>query len=155
MTAAVARRVPTYVEQGNGAYMIMVVEDDQADWEMMEDCFGDAKLAHEVQRVCDGVELLEYLRDPDTEQPGLILLDLNMPRLNGFETLLAIKSDPALQHLVVVIMTTSSASIDIFKGYKGGANSYIVKPLSFPEMTRAFKALEAYWINLVTLPTTP
>jgi CheY-like chemotaxis protein len=155
MTAAsAATRVPTFAEE-DGAYMIMVVEDDPTDWDLMEESFNDAQLAHEVKRLHDGVELLEYLGDPSNEKPGLILLDLNMPRLNGFETLVALRSDPNLRHLVVVIMTTSKSSIDIFKGYHLGANSYIVKPLSFKDMTKAIKTLESYWINLVVLPPNP
>lgn len=131
---------------------ILVAEDDPADWQMIEEGFEDASIANPVKHVRDGVDLLAYLRDEAHEKPGLILLDLNMPRLNGFETLAEIRADPALRHLVVVIMTTSNAEADILRSYNSGANSYIVKPLTFLDMIKALRTLESYWVELVSLP---
>ena len=132
--------------------LIMVVEDDPADWMMIQEAFEDAHVGNDVQRIVDGVDLLKHLRTPGNRRPGIILLDLNMPRLNGFETLREIRNDPDLRHLVVVLMTTSSTETDIYQGYNNGANSYIVKPLTFESMIDALKVLGRYWTELVALP---
>jgi len=138
--------------KGLSAVKIVVVDDDPADWLMISEAFEDARVANEVIRFQDGVELMQFLHDPDQDRPGLILLDLNMPRLDGFETLAAIRSDPDLRHLAVVMMTTSSSNVDILKSYSGGANAYNVKPLTFDDMIEAIKTIGQYWIQLVTLP---
>lgn len=131
---------------------IIIVEDDPVDWTMIGEAFEDAGVENPVIHLLDGVALLKHLRDPATDKPGLILLDLNMPKLNGFETLQCIRADPALRHLVVVIMTTSHAEVDVFKSYNNGANSYIVKPLTFKGLVEAITVIEQYWVKIVSLP---
>ena len=110
--------------------------------------------------VADGVELLDYLRRrgayADAESapwPGVILLDLNMPRMDGREALEEIKRDPQLRRIPVVVMTTSAAEEDILRSYDLGAASFITKPITFEGLVAVMRGLGAYWIELVQLPS--
>lgn len=111
----------------------------------------------EFQVVQDGQELMEFLRRQDehgdARRPHLILLDLNMPRMDGFEVLSAIRDDDGLKDLPVVVLTTSDSRSDIMRCYKMGANSFVTKPTGFSALQEMFRSLEHYWFDTVTVPT--
>ncbi len=136
-----------------------MAEDDEDDRLLTEEALKESRLCNPLLFVEDGVELLQYLRheppfdDPKKyPTPGLILLDLNMPRMDGREALEKIKSDPALSSIPVVVMTTSSEQADLIRSYKVGANSFITKPIEFDKLVDVIKTLGQYWFSIVTLP---
>jgi two-component system response regulator len=138
---------------------ILLADDDEDDRLLACDALAEAGIRNEVHTVQDGVELLDYLYrrgpyiDPeDSPRPGLILLDLNMPRLDGREALESIKQDPALRSIPVVALTTSGHERDIARVYELGANSYIVKPADFAGLTQVMQALGQYWFEIVEPP---
>jgi CheY-like chemotaxis protein len=140
--------------------VILMAEDDADDRLLVREAFDESRLLNELRFVEDGEELLEYLRregryeSPDAApRPGLILLDLNMPRMDGREALRAIKEDESLRRIPIVVMTTSKAEEDIFRSYESGASSYITKPVTFERLVELMKALGQYWIEFVELPT--
>ena len=127
---------------------------------LVEDALADSRLANDLYFVEDGEELLDFLfrrgkyRDPEAApRPGLILLDLNMPRKDGREALQEIKADPVLRRIPVVVLTTSKAEADICRSYDLGASSFIVKPVSFEGLVEVMRALGRYWFEIVELPT--
>ncbi len=138
---------------------ILCVEDDPDDRLLAEMAHRESGVVNPLSFVADGDEALEYLRrvgryanrDGD-EQPGIILLDLNMPGTDGRETLVIVKADPALRRIPVVILTTSSAERDIATSYDQGANSYIVKPTAFTSLVHLFQRLCDYWFEVGSLP---
>ena len=139
---------------------ILMADDDPDDQLLTKDAFEECKLANDLRFVNDGEELMDYLcrkgdfKNPeDSPRPGLILLDLNMPRKDGREALGEIKSDPDLRRIPIVVLTTSKAEEDILKSYDLGVNSFIVKPVSFEKLVEVVKALGKYWIQIVELPT--
>ncbi len=138
---------------------ILMADDDEDDRLMARDAFELNRLHNELFFVKDGVELLEYLRyegdysDPaSAPRPGLILLDLNMPRMDGREALKEIKSDSNLRSIPIVILTTSSAEEDIIKSYDLGVNSFITKPVTFQGLAEIIKQTGVYWFEIVNLP---
>lgn len=138
---------------------ILVADDDADDRMLIKEAFIESKLTNELNFVTDGVELMEYLRHEGKYQdrvsaprPGLILLDLNMPRMDGREALSALKDDPHLKNIPVVVLTTSRADEDILRTYDLGVSSYISKPVSFEGLLEVVKVLSAYWIQIVELP---
>lgn len=138
---------------------ILLADDDADDRMLARDALAESRLANDLRFVEDGEELLEYLHrrgryaDPATSpRPGLILLDLNMPRKDGREALREIKSDPSLRHIPVVVLTTSKAEEDIYRTYNLGVNSFITKPVSFDGLVAVMKALGRYWFEIVELP---
>lgn len=138
---------------------ILLADDDDDDCELAEDALRENRLANGLHRVADGEELLDYLfrrgkyTDPATSPtPGLILLDLNMPRMDGREALKAIKSEESLRGIPVVILTTSKAEEDIYRTYNLGASSYITKPVSFDGLVEVMRFLGRYWFEIVELP---
>lgn len=140
--------------------MILMAEDDADDRLLVKDALAESRVLNELRFVEDGEELLEYLRhegrysDPaSSPRPGLILLDLNMPRKDGREALQEIKTDPNLRRIPVVVMTTSKAEEDIFRSYDTGASSYITKPVTFDRLVELMKTLGYYWIEFVELPS--
>ena len=139
---------------------ILMADDDDDDRVMTQDALKESRVINELHMVKDGVELLEYLRREgkytdasSSPRPGLILLDLNMPRMDGREALIEIKSDPNLKTIPVVILTTSKDEADKIKGYTLGAASYITKPVSFEGLVELMKTLGKYWIEFVELPS--
>lgn len=139
--------------------VILMADDDPDDREMTREAFEEAHLRNDLRFVEDGVELLDYLQrrgkyaDPATSpRPGLILLDLNMPRKDGREALQEIKADPALRKIRVVILTTSKADEDILRSYDLSAASYITKPVTFEALIDVVKTLGKYWLEIVELP---
>ncbi|ALS33914.1 two-component system, unclassified family, response regulator [Pseudoalteromonas translucida KMM 520] len=140
---------------------ILMADDDEDDRLLTQDALAESRVLNELHFVEDGVELLEYLErkgkfeQKDTSpRPGLILLDLNMPRMDGREALQAIKANPCLKGIPVVILTTSKQEEDMVKGYDLGAASYITKPVTFDGLVELMKALGKYWVEFVELPNT-
>ncbi len=138
---------------------ILMADDDEEDRMLTQKAFELNHLGNDLRFVEDGEELLDYLyhrgRYEDAEaspRPGLILLDLNMPRKDGREALEVIKKDPSLRRIPVVVMTTSEADQDIARSYDLGANSYVTKPVTFDSLARVIKALDRYWFEIVVLP---
>jgi len=138
---------------------ILVADDDADDRQLVAEAFEEAKVVNDLRFVEDGVELLEYLRrtgkyaDPaSSPRPGLILLDLNMPRLDGREALGILKADRNLRSIRVIIMTTSKAEQDIVRSYNLLASSYITKPVTFESLVDVVKTLGKYWLEIVELP---
>ena len=141
------------------AITILMADDDPEDVMLAEEALEEARLANNFYSVGDGEELLEYLRrqgkfsDPESSpRPGLILLDLNMPRKNGFEALKEIKDDPDLRRIPVVVLTTSRAEEDVYESYDLGVNSFISKPVSFDGLVEAMKVIGEYWFEIVARP---
>lgn len=140
--------------------VILIAEDDDDDFFLAQEAFEEYNLANEIHRVKNGEELINYLKhrgpyeQPTTSpSPVLILLDLNMPRMDGREALKAIKSDPNLRKIPVVIMTVSREEEDVIRSYELGANSYIRKPVRFSEMIEIIKTMGKYWFEIVELPS--
>jgi CheY-like chemotaxis protein len=139
---------------------ILMAEDDLDDRLLARRAFDQNFVANPLITVNNGEELLEYLyqkgkfSDPATSpKPCFILLDLNMPKLDGREALKIIKEDEKLKGIPIVIMTTSKAEEDIFASYNEGANSYITKPITFIGLVNVIKALKGYWLEIVELPS--
>jgi CheY-like chemotaxis protein len=138
---------------------ILMADDDADDRLLVLDAFHESGLAGDMMFVGDGVELLDYLyrrqrySDPRAApRPGLILLDLNMPRKDGREALRDIKADVHLRRIPVVVLTTSKAEEDILRTYDLGAAGYITKPVTFAGLVEAVKTLRKYWLEVVDLP---
>ncbi|CAM4155082.1 response regulator [Pseudoalteromonas ostreae] len=140
---------------------ILMADDDEDDRLLTQDALAESRVLNELYFVEDGVELLEYLErkgkfedKSSSPRPGLILLDLNMPRMDGREALQAIKGNPNLKGIPVVILTTSKQEEDMVKGYDLGAASYITKPVTFDGLVELMKTLGKYWVEFVELPNT-
>jgi CheY-like chemotaxis protein len=138
---------------------ILLADDDPDDCLLAREALAESHLMNDLYVVGDGEELLDFLRhqgeyaDPAAApRPGLILLDLNMPRKDGREALREIKSDPALRRIPVVVLTTSQAEEDIYRTYDLGVNSFISKPVTFDGLVKVMKHLGRYWFEIVELP---
>jgi CheY-like chemotaxis protein len=138
---------------------ILMADDDADDRRLTRDALEESRLANDLRFVENGEELLDYLRHQgkyaNTEEaprPGLILLDLNMPRKDGRTALKEMKADPDLRQIPVTVLTTSKADEDIFRSYDLGVNSYIVKPVTFEALVDILQTLEKYWFEIVELP---
>ncbi|GGR82084.1 response regulator [Deinococcus sedimenti] len=131
---------------------ILLVEDSEADIILTQEAFADAGILNHLQIARDGVEALKYLRDPAKARPDVILLDINMPRMNGLELLRVLKHDPALMTIPVIMLTTSHAEEDILRSYQAFAASYVVKPVEFGKFYEAIQALGRYMLTIVRLP---
>jgi len=146
--------------QANGNPIVILMADDDADDRMLtRDALEESRVLNELRFVEDGEELMEYLTRKgkyadikDSPRPGLILLDLNMPKKDGREALKEIKSDPNLRRIPVVIMTTSKAEEDVFRSYDFGASSFITKPVTFDRLVELMRTLGEYWVEFVELP---
>ena len=136
--------------------VILMADDDEDDRLSTSDAFKEHHLANDFHTVNDGEELMDFLhrrgKHKDAPRPGLILLDLNMPRMDGREALKEIKSDPVLRAIPVVILTTSREEEDILKTYDLGANSFISKPVGFESLVQLVSTMTRYWFQLVELP---
>lgn len=138
---------------------ILMADDDEDDRLMTKEALNEARLVNDLRFVVDGEELLDYLHrrgkftDPaDSPRPGLILLDLNMPKKDGREALKEIKADSDLRRIPIVVLTTSEAEEDIYRSYDLGVNSFITKPVSFEGLVYVISALAQYWFQIVQLP---
>lgn len=136
----------------NNKPLVIFAEDDNEDWMLIDDTLQQCNDKCQIERVRDGVELLKRLRDPSFKLPDVILMDLKMPKKDGIEALGDIRKDLKLRHIPVIIMTTSSTESDIVRSYTEGANSYVVKPVTFEAMKIILLKLHDYWTNVVTLP---
>jgi CheY-like chemotaxis protein len=140
--------------------VILMADDDADDRLLTQDAMTDARVINDLHFVTNGEELMDYLyrrgRYADmatSPRPGLILLDLNMPKKDGREALQEIKADPNLRRIPVVILTTSKAEEDIYRSYDLGANSFITKPVTFESLIELMRVMGRYWIELVELPS--
>lgn len=135
---------------------ILLVEDSPADVRLTREALRDGKVLNHISTVPDGIEAMAYLRREgtyhDAIRPDLILLDLNMPRMDGREVLEQIKQDPDLKRIPVVILTTSQAEEDILKSYNLHANCYISKPVDLDQFIAVVKSIEDFWLTIVHLP---
>lgn len=139
--------------------IILIADDDEDDRMFTKEAFDENFEDNEIRFVNDGVELLDYLRRKNkyanpasSPRPSIILLDLNMPRMDGREALQEIKNDPKLRTIPVVILTTSKAEHDIAKTYDLGVNCFITKPVSFTAFLEVTRTLGHYWFDIVKLP---
>ena len=136
---------------------ILLVEDDPADVELTQETMANAKVMINLHVVGDGVEALDFLRRQgkfdNVPRPDLILLDLNLPRMDGRTFLSELKADNQLKTIPVVVLTTSQAEEDIVRSYRLGANCYITKPVGLKEFARVVNAIENFWFTIVRLPS--
>jgi CheY-like chemotaxis protein len=139
--------------------VILLADDDEEDRMLAADALEESRVVNDLRFVEDGDELLDYLYkrgryegSDSAPVPGLILLDLNMPRKDGREALKVIKADPDLRRIPVVVLTTSKAEEDIYRTYDLGANSFITKPVSFEGLVAVMRDIGRYWIEIVELP---
>jgi CheY-like chemotaxis protein len=137
---------------------VLLVEDDPGDVLMTREAFEQHKVANTLHVVADGVEATKFLRREgsyaDAPRPGLILLDLNLPRKDGREVLADIKSDPDLCDIPIVVLTTSSSDEDILRSYQLHANAYVTKPVDFEGFIEAIKQIDHFFVTVVSLPRT-
>ncbi|MEM7553107.1 MAG: response regulator [Cyanobacteria bacterium P01_A01_bin.84] len=137
--------------------VILLGEDNPGDVYLIRSSLADSKLYHSFYHVQDGEEVMAYLYQEKNYQnvsiPDLILLDLNLPKKNGFEVLAEVKADPKLKIIPIVILTSSNREKDIIKSYQLYANSYIVKPSDYFSFFQAIKKLEVFWLHLAKLPS--
>lgn len=135
---------------------VLLVEDDPGDVRLTEEALKRSKLLVMMNVVGDGEQALQYLRQvgpyAGSVRPDLVLLDLNLPKVDGREVLAAVKADPDLRPIPVVVLTTSAADADILKAYGLGGNCYITKPVGFDEFRRIVRAIEEFWFEVVKLP---
>jgi len=138
---------------------VLMAEDDADDRMLVEKAFLENRVANPLVTVANGAELLDYLYKKgkyfEAVHPCFIILDLNMPKMDGREALKIIKDDEKLRKIPVVIMTTSKAEEDVLVSYAVGANSYITKPMTFEGLVKMIKTLKDYWLEIVELPVCP
>ncbi len=138
---------------------ILMADDDEDDCMLASEALTETRLQYELYFVKDGEELMDYLyqrgkytNPNNAPTPGLILLDLNMPKKDGREALREIKTNPTFRHIPIVILTTSKAEEDIQLSYSLGANSFIIKPVTFASLVEVMKTIGKYWFDIVELP---
>ena len=142
---------------------ILVCDDDEDDRMLTQQALEDAHVSNDVRFVQDGEQLLDYLyqrgeyagENGTAPRPGLILLDLNMPKMDGREALKIIKGDKTIHDIPIVVLSTSSLDQDIVRSYQLGVNSFITKPVTFPGLVDAMNVLGRYWLEIVELPPVP
>ena len=142
------------------AFVILLAEDEPADAHLVKAALTEARILADLHHVQDGREVLEFLRRQgprfaNAPRPSLILMDLNMPRMDGRECLAALKADSALRDIPVVVLTTSEVERDVAISYNLGASSYITKAMDIEEFISTLRLLSDYWIKLVRLPKHP
>jgi len=150
-------------EQNKIPITILICDDDEDDRLLTRQALEDAHVSNSVKFVADGEQLLDYLyqrgeyagETGEAPRPGLILLDLNMPNMDGREALKVIKGDDTLRDIPVVVLSTSGLDEDIVRSYKLGVNSFITKPVTFSGFVEAMNVLGRYWLEIVELPPTP
>jgi CheY-like chemotaxis protein len=136
-------------------YDVLLVEDDPADAMLIEGALRDRRPARSVTQVADGVAALERLRDPACSRPDLIVMDLNMPRMNEHELLAVLKDDQDLRVIPVVVLTTSNAPDDVVGAYRRHANAYITKPVDLDGFARAVHSIDAFFLDTVVKAPRP
>lgn len=147
------------MNKGAQSVVILMADDDADDRLLTERALAKSRVANELRCVEDGEELLDYLHQRGkfstpgvAPRPGLILLDLNMPRKDGREALKEIKENPEFRCIPVVVLTTSKAEEDIYRSYNLGANSYVTKPVTFERLVELMDIIGTYWVEFVELP---
>jgi CheY-like chemotaxis protein len=142
----------------NDSMLILIADDDADDRMFLEQALRQTGYSDQISTVEDGEELLNYLQHTgpytkaNSPRPTLLILDLNMPRMNGFQALKIIKDDVALRRLPVVVMSTSTADEDILRSYDLGVNSFVIKPFHYNRLVELISALKTYWLETVRLP---
>jgi chemotaxis family two-component system response regulator Rcp1 len=135
---------------------ILLAEDNPGDVRLTQEAFKEGRILNQLHVVSDGMEALAFLRQEgeykESPRPDLILLDLNMPRMNGRELLGVIKQDESLRRIPVVILTTSDAEEDIARSYDMHANCYVSKPVDFDRFIQVVQSIQDFWLAVVTLP---
>jgi CheY-like chemotaxis protein len=135
---------------------ILLVEDNEGDIVLAKEALKEARIKNKITVVTDGEQALQYLFRENgyhnASHPDLILLDVNLPKVNGMEVLEKIKSDPTLKIIPVVMLTTSTSEKDVMHAYKNYVNCYINKPIDLEEFIRVIKTIESFWLNVVKLP---
>jgi CheY-like chemotaxis protein len=136
---------------------ILLVEDSPSDIRLTQKVLAQARIANNLHIVRDGVDALAYVRrsEPqyaDAPTPDIILLDLNLPRMDGREVLHELKGDPDLRHIPVIVLTTSTEEQDVLRSYELHANSYVSKPIDLNEFFDVVRSIEGYWLSIVRLP---
>ncbi len=132
---------------------ILLVEDNAADVRLTQEALQEGKVRNNLTVARDGVEALEILQRSGAVRPDLILLDLNLPRKDGREVLKTLKADSSLKHIPVVVLTTSSAEVDILKSYQLHANCYITKPVDLEQFVNVVRSIDEFWLTVVKLPS--
>ena len=144
-------------DQARKVVDVLLVEDDPGDVLMTREAFGDYKVKNQLHVVSDGVEAMGFLRregeHADAPRPDLVLLDLNLPRMDGREVLQAVKSDPELASIPVVVLTTSEAEEDVLRSYSLHANAYVTKPVDFERFIQVVRQIDDFFVTVVRLPT--
>ena len=144
-------------EKGNRPVEILLVEDSPGDVRLVKEALKSAEVANRLHVVSDGLDAMAFLhrqgKYDSAVRPDLILLDLNLPKKNGRETLAEIKQDPHLRRIPVVIFTISKAEDDIIGAYELNANCYITKPVDFEQFMAVIKSIESFWLTTVRLPS--
>ncbi len=137
---------------------ILIADDDPEDRMLAAEALKESRLANDIRFVEDGEELIDYLsmrgrfaNPDDAPRPGVILLDLNMPRKDGREALREIKESADLRRIPIIVLTTSKAEIDIYRSYDLGVNSFIVKPVTFDSLVEVMQVLRKYWFEIVEI----
>ncbi|TVQ02486.1 MAG: response regulator [Balneolaceae bacterium] len=135
---------------------ILLVEDNEGDILLIREAFEDARMINDLFVVKDGEKAIHYLNKregfEDVQTPDIILLDINLPRKNGFEVLEYIKENDKLKHIPVIMLTTSSSEKDVYSSYQKHANCFITKPIDVETFLKVITSIEYFWIHLVTLP---
>ena len=152
----------TMLERHKIPITILICDDDEDDRMLTENAIKGAHISNELRFVQDGEELLDYLHqrgayageNGSAPRPGLILLDLNMPKMGGREALKQIKGNPDFKDIPIVVLSTSSLDEDIARSYQLGVNSFIIKPVTFSGLVEAMHVLGRYWLQIVELPPT-
>ncbi len=138
---------------------ILIIDDNPVDVRLLVEALTEVDIAHRLSMVRDGGEAMEFLRRrgryKSAPWPDLILLDLNLPRMDGRQVLKEVKGDPVLQRIPVVVLTTSSADEDISRSYDVHANGYVVKPIHFADLCNAVRAIGDFWLRAAALPPRP
>ena len=135
---------------------ILLVEDSLPDIELTLEALAEAKVANEVTVVRDGAAALAHLRRQgdaaDAPRPDLVILDLNLPKVDGHEVLAAMRQDPDLRRIAVAVLTTSASEADVVRTYDLGANCYLTKPVDMEQFMRVIQAVDEFWLGMVRLP---
>ena len=132
---------------------ILLIEDNPGDVRLTQEALKEGKILNQITVVEDGVEAMGYLRKKDSQnRPDLIMLDLNLPRMNGREVLATIKADETLRRIPVVVLTTSDSEQDILDSYNLHANCYVTKPVDLEQFIHVVRSIEDFWLTVVKLP---
>jgi len=153
----VAKALPDHTRNGASVFRILIVDDNPADANLLTELMKNLQRAHEEYTVSDGLEALDFLHCRGVYQnaprPNLILLDVNMPRLTGVETLSAIKGDPELSVIPVIMLSTSNSPDEVRRCYQAHANVYVQKPTELERSDQLIRAIEAFWMDFAILPS--